>query len=272
MKTPKRDMNDIKVLITRPKHQAGDLRTALEKEGVSTTLFPLIQIQKIDETNAAFPAIKQKVMDLDLFQHVIFVSQNAAQLALEQIDQYWPQLPVEIQWLAIGKQTATLLSNYGIDAYHSSLGYDSEALLSSPTLQKINGDKVLIFRGEGGREKLAEELRARGAEVSYAELYRRNVPNYCDSEIEQALYQPPADIILISSGEGLQNLLQLAGGSLKKFSIDSLLNCQIIVPSQRIKIQAEQAGFKRITIASGPDNQAMTQALRQLQTSVEIDR
>ena len=256
-----KNLTGLNVLVTRPEHQAGELVKILEERGATATLFPLLHIHPILENDPAYNDLKQKVLDLDLFQHLIFVSVNAANLAIEHIDQFWPQLPVNIQWHAIGKQTALTLNNYGIDAYHSPVGYDSEALLNSPALQQISHDKVLIFRGEGGREKLADELRARGAEVSYAELYRRQIPIYSDTEIQATVYNSIPDAILISSGEGLRNFLQLAQGSKQQFSTDSLLNCQIVVPSKRIRDLAVKAGFKRVTIASGPDNLSMTDAL-----------
>ncbi len=254
-----KSLEQLRVLVTRPEHQAENLIQLLQAEGAEPVPFPLLQIEPITETSSGFHILKQQIMDLDLFQHLIFVSPNAANFGCDWIDQYWPQLPVGIQWLAIGKKTAETLSNFGIDAYHSSLGYDSEALLESPALQNIAGEKVLIMRGEGGREKLAEELRARGAEVSYAELYRRSCPDHNNNDILQAL-QPSPDYIMISSGEGLNNLLNLAKQTIQ-LSADSLRQCHLVVPSERINKEARQAGFNKITTASGPDDQAMLKAL-----------
>lgn len=256
-------LNNLRVLVTRPDHQSDQLKQQLRAQGAEPVPFPLLRIEPISETDAEYHPLKQKVLDLDLFQHVIFISPNAVRFGYDWIDQYWPQLPLGIQWLAIGKQSADLLSNYGIDAYHSPLGYDSEALLQSPALQTVSGDKVLIMRGQGGREKLADELRARGAEVSYAELYRRECPDYDIQETTDALFSQPLDAILISSGQGLENLLNIVTSHADKFSIDSLIKCHLVVPSMRIKQQAEQAGFMRVTTAAGPDNQSMINALMQ---------
>ncbi|PIE20439.1 MAG: uroporphyrinogen-III synthetase [Neptuniibacter caesariensis] len=256
-------LNGLRVLVTRPAHQAKALLQQLELQGAVPVSFPLLQIVPLSESDIGYHALKQKFLDLDLYQHVLFISPNAVQLGYNWIDQYWPQLPLGIQWLAIGKQTAAKLSNYGIDAYHSALGYDSEALLQSPALQKVAGDKVLIVRGEGGRETLAKELSARGAEVSYAEPYRRKCPEYSHQEIQQALFSEPLDAILISSGAGLENLLGLISNKDGKLITDSLFSCHLIVPSNRIKFKARQLGFNRITTASGPDDNSMINALMQ---------
>ncbi|MGH1431337.1 MAG: uroporphyrinogen-III synthase [Neptuniibacter sp.] len=253
-------LNGLRVLVTRPAHQSEELLSQLKQEGAVATPFPLLQISPIDEGHSTFHQIKQYILDLDLYQHVIFISPNAAFYGGEWIDQYWPQLPVKVNWYAIGNKTAQVLNNYGIDASQSPLGYDSEALLTLPELQQVKGEKVLIIRGAGGRAKLADELSARGAQVSYAELYMRDCPNYKNIDIVQSL-TPTPDAILISSGEALQNLEQLVQQA--ELSTDSLKSCHIIVPSDRVKNTARAMGFKRITTASGPDNQAMMDTLKQ---------
>lgn len=262
-KMPKQALTRLKVLVTRPAHQAKNLLQQLRQHGAEPVAFPLLTISNITESDKNYHLVKQQIMDLDLYQHVIFISPNAVHSGYDWIDQYWPQLPIGVNWLAIGKQSAATLSNYGIDAYHNPLGYDSEALLTTPALQNITGEKILIMRGEGGREKLATELRARGAEVSYAELYRRETPIYEDGEVAETLYKYPLDAILISSGAGLDNLLLIGKGTQQQFSTDSLLNCHLIVPSERIKQAAESKGFTRITTASGPDDHSMISALMQ---------
>lgn len=253
-------LNNLRVLVTRPAHQAENQINLLKAEGALPIPLPLLSILPVEEQHSDYHLLKQHFLDLDLYQHIIFISPNAANLGCNWIDQYWPQLPLGINWLAIGERTADILNNFGIDAYHSPLGYDSEALLASPALQNIAGKKVLIMRGQGGREKLAEELRARGAEVSYAELYTRQCPEYNNNDIIQAL-SPAPDAIIISSGAGLENLLQLL--KQVELKIDLLKNCHLVVPSNRINSTAKAFGFNKITTASGPDDQAMLETLKQ---------
>lgn len=262
-------LQQIRVLVTRPEHQAQTLLDLLHQVGASPVALPLLQIRAVEEHDAGFHTLKQHFLDLDLYQHIIFISPNAARFGGDWIDQYWPQLPLKINWFAIGQTTAATLNNYGIDAYHNPLGYDSEALLSAPALQQISGDKVLIMRGFGGREKLADELRARGAQVSYAELYTRSCPDYLPADIHAAL-SPAPQAILISSGEGLENLQTLMHNA--GLSISSLKSSQIIVPSERIKAIAQAYGLEHVKTASGPDDQAMITALKQSITFVESDR
>lgn len=250
-----------RVLVTRPAHQATPQINGLSALGAIPVVLPLLEIRPFSSPAVEFHHAKGRILDLDLYQHVIFISANAARFGAELIDDYWPQLPIKVNWLAIGRKTAAVLTDYGIDADSNPLGYDSEALLESPTLQQVRGQRVLIVRGQGGREKLAETLRERGAQVDYADLYQRVCPVYSDSDIEQTLHQQRPDVLLVTSGEGLENLLLLAPGSRQQFALTNLLNCPLIVPSERIAQQARLAGFTRITTAAGADDQAMINAL-----------
>jgi uroporphyrinogen-III synthase len=56
--------------------------------------------------------------------------------------------------------------------------FDSESVLALPAFQApaVAGRRVLILRGDGGRDLLGDTLRARGAEVEYLTCYHRNGP------------------------------------------------------------------------------------------------
>lgn len=244
------------VLVTRPAHQAAGQLRRLEALGAEPVLLPLLEIAPIDDTDAAAcQAIKSRILDLDLYAGVIFISPNAARIGADWIDQYWPQLPVGVQWLAIGAATAATLEQAGIPARHVAGGYDSEALLADAALQQVDGQRFLILRGEGGRELLADTLRARGASVDYADLYRRRCPHYSAEVVQSTIFNPRLSVILITSGMALENLLQLAGDA------PALLDTAIVVPSQRVAELARARGFNRIRTADGPDDASMIRAI-----------
>ncbi len=250
-----------RVLVTRPPHQAHGQLQRLQQLGADAVAFPLLEIRPIDTAAPQFQPAKSCMLDLDLYHSVIFVSANAARFGASWIDDYWPQLPLGVNFLAVGQKTAATLSDYGIDACPNPFGYDSEALLNAAPLQQIAGERILIVRGIGGREKLAEELSARGAKVDYAELYQRCPPPYCDDAVSSTLYDPVPDAVIITSGNALENLLSIAAGSNRQFDTAPLLACQLVVPSKRIEQLAKTAGFTRIKTAAGPDDQSMTDAL-----------
>lgn len=248
-------LHNKRILVTRPAHQAGQQSDILASLGATVVQLPLLDIKPYNETDNEYPLIKTKILDLDLYSTVIFISPNAARIGCDWIDQYWPQLPISINWVAIGKATAAHLADYGITAIHSDQGYDSESLLSTPLLTNVDDQRILIMRGHGGRETLAETLTNRGAKTEYADLYQRQCPNYSAESIHDA-FALPFDAILVTSGEALSNLHLIASDYLPV-----LQQQRLIVPSDRIASLAEQKNWQRVTVASGPDDHAMIQTL-----------
>lgn len=232
----------------------------LKGEGANPVPFASIVVEPLDFHSPEFGVTKQHILDLDLYDIVICISANAARFGGELIDQYWPQLPVNIKWLAIGKATAKQLDYYGIDAQIMP-GADSEALLNHPDLQSIKDKKVLILQGNGGRELLATTLLQRGAIINQGVLYNRIVPVYTEDEIKNSLYSTALSAILITSGEALSNLTTIAKGSLPHNDISSLLATVLIVPSTRVANIASTQGYQHIKVATGADDQSMLDAL-----------
>ncbi|MCE3252021.1 MAG: uroporphyrinogen-III synthase [Cellvibrio sp.] len=258
------------VVITRPEAQAVAWAEQLNQLGLGSTRLNLLQISAVaDETKIR--AIKNKILNFDLYQKVIFVSQNAVEYGMNWLEDYWPQLPMGIDYFAVGATTAKKLASYGVRvqdlAVSASGGMTSEDLLSAAHLQDVDGEKILIFRGCGGRGHLAEELRKRGASVDYCELYERSLPKGASEQLLQLMAADVAGkqiIVSVHSGESLQNLLavltQLPPAPQAIAGI-WMHNNLLLVPSQRIVDAAQGAGFKRIICAENATDDAMTAAL-----------
>lgn len=243
----------VNVLITRPADQQKKLAELLETAGYKITSLPLLEIEAVDLDQPKYGILRQHFLNLDLYSTVVFISRNAARLGGEIIDQYWPQLPIGVSWFAIGQGTAQELDYFGINSEINS-GLDSEALLADTRLQHIEEQRILIVKGQGGRDMLETELRARGARVDLAEIYTRACPSYTNTDLAEHL-DSPLDAILITSGEALKNLSKFLIGR------ESLKQCLIVVPSQRTAKLAKQLGFGNLQVAQGADNQAMLDAL-----------
>jgi len=243
-----------RVLVTRPAHQADEQIRLLQQAGAQALPLPLLKITPTPEDSPEFQLLKSQILDLDLYQKIIFISANAVHYGFDLIDQYWPQLPVGIDWLAIGKQTAATMATYQVKALHSDSGYDSESLLASEYLQQVADTRILIMRGQGGRETLAETLRQRGAQVDYADLYLRSCPDYTPQQISSTIGNQSLDAVIITSGEALQNLTTVLADRV-------ITQVPLVVPGQRVAQMAKQQGFTRIIVAPGPDSETMVQSL-----------
>jgi uroporphyrinogen-III synthase len=249
------------ILVTRPAHKQAELMAMLEAQGAETATLATIEIAPIAEQEPEYARLKQHILDLDLFDIIICVSANAARMAGELIDQYWPQLPVQLKFFAIGQATQAALADYDICSATATKGTDSEALLKEIDLQQLQNSKVLILKGTSGRELLSDTLQSRGAQVFEANLYNRLIPVYTDQQIKNTLYNSRLSAILISSGEALCNLMTIAKGSQNQFDTKLLLATQVIVPSTRVAQIASTQGYQSIKVAASADDESMMQAL-----------
>lgn len=235
-----------RVLCTRPVEQNNKWAQKVARLGCTVVEAPLLELTAVTSTDG-INAIKRSIMALDDYYGIIFVSQNAINYAFEWIEQYWPQLPYGIEWLAIGKKTGDLLQQRLGNLSQVQCATDlmtSEDLLSLDVLHDIAGKKFLICRGLGGRPTLADELSVRGASVDLCELYERQCPRDV-SEIYASLAFDSHDILPIFSGETLGNFFALA----KSLSLPQWHTVQLITPSQRVSDIAKTYGFKHIITA-----------------------
>jgi len=145
----------------------------------------------------------------------------------------------------IGKRSADALVKHGLYAdICPQQAYNSESLLALEEMWQVSGKKIIIFRGEGGRELLADTLRERGATVSYAEVYCRAIPAGSREQLNHALQEGDIDIITVSSNEGMQNLYQMTDAENR----DKLLHVPLVVMSHRTALFAGKLGFTQSPI------------------------
>ncbi|MDF1762590.1 MAG: uroporphyrinogen-III synthase [Oleibacter sp.] len=247
------------IVVTRPHAHAEELLEALRAMGLEARHHPLIDLQPFKDdgsTPAEAQQIRQLTLDIDRFRAVIAISQNAAECGLYWLDRYWPQFPIDIDWYAVGPTTAYVLEDAGLAVQQPLEQFDSEGVLALPGLQsdQIDGEKVLIWRGVGGRETLATELRKRGAEVVYCELYRRDQVDCSADDWQRTLAGKP--LLLLSSGQALDIIEQQVGILSEQIS-------GIIVPSERVAEKARAAGYRKVMVAASARNEDTLHSLRQ---------
>lgn len=249
-------MSDWRLLLTRPEDECAALAASLAQAGIHSASLPLLAITPLEES----PAERSLILDLDRYCAVIVVSKPAARLGLERVDRYWPQPPLTQSWFSVGVATAAILEQYGLDAHCPEDGDDSEALLKLPQLEQalqVHDPKVLIMRGEGGREFLADCLRGQGVAVDYLELYRRDLPSYPPGELYRRIQAERLNAVVVSSGQGLEHLHHLAAQDWSQVSA-----LPLFVPSPRVASQARELGAQRVIDCRGASAAALMEALR----------
>lgn len=243
------------VLVTRPEGQAAPLCERLRCDGWTVAALPLLTLEAVEPLPASQ---RQLVLDLDLYQHVIFTSTNAVRFGMAAVANYWPQLPLGVHWYAVGAGTARALRKHGIEAETPGHDMTSEGLLRLPGLNDPGGQRVLLVKGEGGRNVLAETLGYRGARVDALRCYRRGPPDWPAGTLLETLEMHDIRVLLISSGEGLANLLALPGLA----ESSKLDNMTLVLPSARVAEAAAAAGLRHCVVAGNASDEAMFEALR----------
>lgn len=255
----------ISVLLTRPLAQVHGIADAIAAHGGTVTLLPLLEIEAVT-SGSEMERVKTSMLALDNYDHAIFISTNAATLGLEWIDKYWPQLPQALDVYAVGPGTALVLKQLPWQVHCSDAGVTSEDMLTLPGLQDVKGQRIALFRGEGGRELLAQTLRARGARVDYIELYRRLTPAHDPVKALKQIRRAEVNTVVATSPQILDSLLALCesqtSGDKDAGSLLSLLQAsRLLVPSQRVVEKALEAGFNNVTDARGADDKSVLMAL-----------
>ncbi|MCG2633619.1 MAG: uroporphyrinogen-III synthase [Gammaproteobacteria bacterium] len=254
---PHRPLAGRRILITRPAEQTAVLATGIRSAGGQPLLFPTLTIGPPQDPAAAAAATRT----LPNCTGAIFISANAAHRGLELIQRIFGKPPPGPAYLAVGPASSTVLVAAGINSVtRPAHQFSSEGLLALPALQApLTDQNFLIFRGDGGREYLADQLRQRGATVTYVACYHRNLPT--DGPDLALLWQNPGlDWVTANSREGLENLLRLTPESLQA----PLRHKTLIVLSAAVAERARELGFTSIQIAPESSDAGMLAALHDL--------
>lgn len=245
-------LTDIGVLVTRPLHQSDYLATRIEELGGKPWLFPTLEIS----------ASKNRQPLLDLIPHLgdydlaVFVSPNAVENVMPLIlaDHTWPE---SVRAATVGKGSALALERYGIrNVIMPADGTDSEALLRMSQFENVQGQRVVVFRGNGGRKLLGDTLRERGAQVDYVECYCRSRPDIDSTSLLEYWNDGGIHAVIMTSSEGLNNLFDMVG-----IAGQQLLKATPMFTSHdRIAGKAEKLGVIKVCRTAAGD-EGMVQGL-----------
>lgn len=231
------------VLITRPEPQADALAKACHKLGMETIILPMLMIEAIEH-----PSIKPVIANWQTFDKVIFVSPNAVHYALA----HKLALP-KASIISIGTGTSLALeaANWPVDLQPSGQ-FNSESLLDMPALQDIQGERIAIICGEGGRDLIETTLQQRGATVDKMICYRSFAPEYKSIPSLQAVTD-----VVITSAAALTNFTAF----LNEHNLLAVQSRRLIVSSERLQRIAKKAGFVHLILAKNASIDAIITTL-----------
>ena len=250
---PEGKLQNRHIVVTRPQEQARKLSQLIEAQNGTVHLFPLIEIVPLED----YSAFHSTIAKLEGYDWAIFISSNAVENGMPKVKARKGGFPHGLSFAAIGPVTAAGLQQYGVEQILTpQQRFDSEALLALPQMQDMAGKKIMIFRGVGGREVLADTLRERGAEVDFAECYRRVNPQRNADMLVTLWQNKQLDAIVVTSSEAMRHLLELP----ETGTADWLRSTPICVNHARIGELAQQQGLV-VAVADAPGDEAMVACL-----------
>jgi uroporphyrinogen-III synthase len=235
-----RPLEGMGIVLTRPLEQSRAMAGRLEPLGATVFVFPSLAI----EDPADIGELERTIAELDRFTLGIFVSANAVERGLDAVRtrRAWPP---GLRVAAVGGATAQALRDAGHpEVIVPTSGADSEALLALPQLQSVEGKNIIVFRGEGGRELIAQVLAGRGARVTCLTCYRRVRPDGDPAPLLAAWRAGKVDAVSAMSAESLANFLEMVGAEGRTL----MQSTPLLVPHPRIAERAQRLGFDRIAV------------------------
>jgi len=243
----------LNILLTRPLSQVQSLERLVLDSGHQPILFPTLEVKALDDT--------------PLHAHydiVIFISANAVEYGIDILKTLNLK---DAQIFAVGGATAQCIVRQGfkVDAFPQK-NASSEALLALEVVAKLKNQRVLIFRGKGGRETLKEGLAKQSNQIEYVEVYER-VECKVTKLHKDSLFQLSNNqdfITTITSVESLSAMMNL----IRKIDTDllnKLLKVPLIALSDRIRLFAKSVGFLQIYVVAEPNDNAIVAKIQQIE-------
>jgi uroporphyrinogen-III synthase len=275
------------VIVTRPARDAQRWVQQLQQSGIKAEALPLIEIAPADDP-VEVQALAQAWNQLDDYAACLFVSGNAVahffqgKEALAQ--QLWAQSAIDsiadknsgLRCMAPGPGTVAALRAVGVPASQidapaaDAEQFDSEALWASVGQRDWEGRRVLIVRGasaaagagSAGRDWIAQQWQAAGAQLDFVGVYQRRAPTLTDAQAERArAASADGSVWLFSSSEAVANLAHMPALAGTDWS-----GARAVATHPRIVDAVRGAGWG-VVVASRPALQDISATLRSIESS-----
>lgn len=248
------------ILVTRPAPNGEELCQLLNQQGFATLYAPLFDIEKGRELNQ-LPTLLQNLQSGD---YVFAVSKNAivyADQVLKNIGLHWRS---DLNYFAVGRRSAEYFS--ALTEHPVLYPYpneNSEGLLALPQMQQLEKKKIVILRGNGGRELFRQQVETLGASVEVVECYQRIAKEYDNIQQISIWKRAGINTIIVTSNEILHYLVEFV----PKNDHNWLTECHLIGISPRIIKLAKDYGWENVTQTARADNASILDTLLSLKTN-----
>lgn len=249
------------VVVTRARSQSHELCELIASLGGTPLPIPSIQIETLALSLEQCRLLTSEGESRRLArpQTFIFTSANAVRSLHRSMRNHALTIDANPPCIAIGSGTAQALRQLGLDAQLPEKS-DSETLAQLPTVAEGAGSKLVIVRGEGGRDILGSLLRSRGWQVSELISYRRTKPEQDISPDLVSWRNAERVVVTFMSGDTARNLVEMFQ-SLRANEVDLLFQTPAAVISERVQSVVELLGWRApVAVSRTTSIHALTEA------------
>ena len=242
-----------KVLITRSRAQASQLRALLEAVGAQPVEIPTIQTTSLNDYNQLDGTLDR----LSDFKWVIFASSNAVDAVFSRLAHQGRDTRAfgGVKVGAIGPATAAALSSRGIVADFVPTRPVSEVVVEELAQYDWAGVPVLLPAADIGRDALSQGLARAGAMVERVPAYRTIPVTGAETKAREAL-AAGVDVATFTSSSTVKNLLEMLDGNRA-----ALETCHIACIGPTTAATARELGLKVDLVAGDHTVEGLVSAL-----------
>jgi len=254
------NLNNKRILITRPRAQAEKFAKVLAAQGAQPLLFPVIQSVPPEDLTMLDRALNA----LDQYDWLVFTSVHGVNFFYDRLQALGiKKLSPKLRVATVGPRTAKALSERGVWVEHTPDEYLPEALLPGFG-RNLYGKRFLFPQSNLARTELASQLRAAGALVNEVVAYRTIQAEPLASEVEAL--RAGVDIVTFTSPSTVHNFIEIARkNGLDPFNLPGAPIIACIGPVT--KRAAEEAGLIQPIVASQYTSDGLVEVISNLVVS-----
>jgi hydroxymethylbilane synthase len=250
------DLRGARIVVTRPRRQAGPLIAALANRGAVPLALPTIRVEPIAETSLLDAALDEARRGK--FEWIVFTSVNAVEIIARRLDAIAirPEQLAAVKVAAVGRATATAAVDAGLNLMLVPESATGDAVGGDLGRQVRPGARVLYPRSAIGREALPNALKAAGSDVVTIDVYRTLPEPEVDTRVLDQVRRGEIDMVTFTSPSSVRNFVDLVGAECAVLDEIPVV-CVGPVTGQ----SAREAGMRVAAISDAPDAVTMTEAI-----------
>jgi uroporphyrinogen III methyltransferase/synthase len=206
-----RPLSGRRIVVTRSREQAAELIDMLEERGAEAIPAASIRIAPPEDLSALDAACA----GAGSFDWIVFASANAVDYFMARLLAHGDVRDLHgVRICTIGPSTASHLQRFGIRVDLMPAEFRADAVAQGLLAAgHVNGQRILIPRADIARDRLAEELREAGAEVTEVVAYR-TLPGSADRggyDVYRMLLDRQIDAVTFASASAARNFVAMLG-------------------------------------------------------------